>query len=167
MKLRIAGKPPLMAQAPTATRILQFFRNSRNTCTFSELHTPPSIKPMSQFVQCSISLMESGQIQRLPPTATCAHQYQEMTCDNQSNRQRRGCYSNFICHADDAPFRLPGMVEVSQSVGNRMRPGSLDQFLYDRKYAHNRHLITGAFNQNSAGWTNVRRLVRGIYIGVF
>ena len=39
-----AGRPPLMAQAPTATRILQLARNSRSTCTFSALHTPPSIR---------------------------------------------------------------------------------------------------------------------------
>src|SRR6185369_5542434 len=46
--LRCAGRPPLMAQAPTAIRILQFWRNSRKTWTFSALHRPPSIRPMSQ-----------------------------------------------------------------------------------------------------------------------
>src|SRR5574343_965740 len=46
--LRWAGRPPLIAQAPTAIRILQFLRNSRRTWTFSALHRPPSIRPMSQ-----------------------------------------------------------------------------------------------------------------------
>src|SRR5574343_120826 len=46
--LRWAGRPPLMAQAPTAIRILQWARNSRRTWTFSALHRPPSIRPMSQ-----------------------------------------------------------------------------------------------------------------------
>ena len=46
-----------MAQAPTATSILQCSRNSRSTCTFSALHRPPSIRPMSQWPQ----LLDVGQ----------------------------------------------------------------------------------------------------------
>src|SRR5574343_595780 len=46
--LRCAGRPPLMAQAPMAIRTLQFLRNSRRTCTFSALHRPPSMMPISQ-----------------------------------------------------------------------------------------------------------------------
>ena len=54
--LRIAGRPPLIAQAPTATRILALARNSRSTCTFSALQTPPSISAMSQGPQCLMSV---------------------------------------------------------------------------------------------------------------
>ena len=46
--LRCAGRPPLMAQAPTATSVLQCARKSRSTSTFSALHKPPSINPISQ-----------------------------------------------------------------------------------------------------------------------
>src|SRR5450759_480306 len=45
-----------MAQAPTAMSILQLARNSRSTCTFSALHSPPSIKPMSHGPQCLMSV---------------------------------------------------------------------------------------------------------------
>jgi len=55
-RLRIAGKPPVIAQAPMATRILALARNSRNTCTFSALHTPPSISAISQGPQCLMSV---------------------------------------------------------------------------------------------------------------
>src|SRR5208282_5921691 len=54
--LRIAGRPPLIAQAPTATRIFALARNSRRTCTFSTLHTPPSISAMSHGLQCLMSV---------------------------------------------------------------------------------------------------------------
>src|SRR5208283_5172773 len=54
--LRIAGTPPLIAQAPTATRIFALARNSRRTSTFSALHTPPSISAMSHGLQCLISV---------------------------------------------------------------------------------------------------------------
>src|SRR5574340_48740 len=56
MLLRIAGMPPLMAQAPIATRTLQVLRNSRNTWTFSALHTPPSTMPTSHGPQCLMSV---------------------------------------------------------------------------------------------------------------
>jgi hypothetical protein len=54
--LRCAGRPPLMAQAPIATRNLQFLRNSRSTWTFSALHRPPSMMPRSQGPQCLMSV---------------------------------------------------------------------------------------------------------------
>ena len=54
--LRCAGRPPLTAQAPMATSILQLTRNSRSTCTFSALQTPPSMMPMSQRPQCLMSV---------------------------------------------------------------------------------------------------------------
>src|SRR5512139_312122 len=54
--LRCAGSPPVTAQAPIATRILQLARNSRSTCTFSALQMPPSMMPMSQGPQCLMSV---------------------------------------------------------------------------------------------------------------
>src|SRR5574343_723997 len=40
-----------------AIRILQFLRTSRRTCTFSALHRPPSMMPMSQCgLQCLMSV---------------------------------------------------------------------------------------------------------------
>src|SRR5574343_291175 len=55
--LRCAGRPPVTAQAPRAISILQFWRNSRSTCTFSALHRPPSMLPISQSgLQCLMSV---------------------------------------------------------------------------------------------------------------
>src|SRR5450830_1020977 len=45
-----------MAQAPTATNILQCLRKERSICTFSELHNPPSIRPKSHCPTCLISV---------------------------------------------------------------------------------------------------------------
>jgi hypothetical protein len=55
--LRNAGSPPLIAQAPMATRILALARISRRTCTFSALQQPPSIRAMSQGPQCLMSVI--------------------------------------------------------------------------------------------------------------
>src|SRR5574343_1875988 len=46
--LRWAGRPPLLARAPTARRLVQWAGHSRRTWTFSALQRPPSIRPMSQ-----------------------------------------------------------------------------------------------------------------------
>src|SRR5512143_2817540 len=56
MLLRSAGTPPVMAHAPTATKIRQLRRNSRSTWTFSALHTPPSTRPTSQGPQRLMSV---------------------------------------------------------------------------------------------------------------
>src|SRR6056297_3551360 len=45
-----------MAQAPMATRMRHWLRNSWSTWTFSALHTPPSTMPMSQGPQVLISV---------------------------------------------------------------------------------------------------------------
>ena len=48
----------MIAHSPSATRVVQCFRNSIRVCTFSSLQQPPSMRPMSQcFVNVLMSLI--------------------------------------------------------------------------------------------------------------
>ena len=122
--LRIAGRPPLIAQAPTATRILALARNSRSTCTFSALQTPPSISAMSQGPQCLMSVSgersNSAMLGELEQPLVDVEQ-RHVAAEAAGERRRRQPHLDLVLTLRLAHLELSGISQDSASalIGSR------------------------------------------------
>src|SRR5450759_5137385 len=147
----MAGTPPLMAQAPTALRILQSARNPRSTCTFSALHTPPSTSPISHGSQRLMSV--NGE--RL--NSTCSSK-----ATSRSSISRKDIWQPKQPASDVVAILILGSFIVMPYFGqDYLLQANFTDLMQVKSAPSDRHFIAMFLDQDRAYRTNVyRHLVR-------
>src|SRR5574343_702341 len=136
-----------------AIRILPFLRNSRRTCTYSALHKPPSMMPMSQSgLQCLMSV--SGE----RSNSMCSS-----SVNSRSSMSRKDMWQPKQPASEvvaTLSFFLAVMSAALRTVGNFRNRRLVVLALADR------HCEAVPFRQDDADRADLRRLVVECEIGI-
>ncbi len=103
----------MIAQSPMAIRTSQCLRKSCSTWTFSSLQQPPSMRPDRAAPRELLDVVDGRlvEVDQLDELQDALVDVEHATCGSRSTRPETS-WRPSVCAMDDAPTRLPGVLDL-------------------------------------------------------